>query len=61
MMATGLRPLAAPTARTALGLSIAIGDGLVAGGVAVADAEQLLPDLALKRGAVQGQGQIEAA
>ena len=44
-----------------LGVVDGVGDGLVAGGVAVADAEKLLPDLALERGAVQGQGQIEAA
>ena len=44
-----------------LGVVDSVGDGLVAGGLAVADAEKLLPDLALKRGAVQGQGQIEAA
>ena len=44
-----------------LGVVNGYGDVLVAGSLAVVDAEKLLPDLPLEWGALQIQGQVEAA
>ena len=58
----GNRITAVGRAHGAHGFGVAnrVGNRLVTGRLAIPDAEKLLPDLTLKRRAVQGQGQVEA-
>ena len=56
---TGLRPFAAPIARTAVGRPIAVGLLAVGAGLAVGDPGERLPGGELKRGAVEVERKVE--